>query len=293
MKWLFFTVLPLLAMFKVTLQGYFTKGKLKTVADSIKLNGFMFMFSALALIALTVRQIPSLETVIFALILSVITIAFQCLYVLAFKTGAVSLSTTISNFGLVIPIIFSTIFYQETINAYKIIGFVLFAVAIILMPSNKQDKEKSKLGIKTPKIWFVFIISAAIFSGVISTIHQVFSKSAISGEKAEFTALTYVFATILSFILFPIVKGKQPLYKNDKKTILGLVLIGIALGVYNLLAVIALTFIPAGEYFPTISGLSTLATVLAASITFKELPSIKQFIGIAAAIGAAIIVNIS
>ena len=79
MKWLFFTVLPLLAMFKVTLQGYFTKGKLKTVADSIKLNGFMFMFSALALIALTVRQIPSLETVIFALILSVITIAFQCL----------------------------------------------------------------------------------------------------------------------------------------------------------------------------------------------------------------------
>ena len=293
MKWLFFITLPLLAMIKVTLQSYFSKEKTKTVADSIKFNAFMFTFSALTLIILTVRQIPYSQTIIYALIMSIITVAYQTFYVLAFRSGPVSLSTTIVNFSLIFPVVFSAIFYQETITTYKIIGFILFSISICLMPSNKNKKEKSKLGIRTPKIWFILIIIAALFAGAINIFQQFFSKSAVANQSAEFTALTYVFSAILSFAIYPIIKGKQPIYKNNKKTILGLFLIGLALGIYNYLVILALTFIPATEYFPTVSGLSTLFTVIVTSITFKEFPSIKQIIGIAATIGAAIIVNIA
>ena len=80
-----------------------------------------------------------------------------------------------------------------------------------------NKKEKSKLGIRTPKIWFILIIIAALFAGAINVFQQFFSKSAVANQSAEFTALTYVFSAILSFAIYPIIKGKQPIYKNNKK----------------------------------------------------------------------------
>ena len=87
-------------------------------------------------------------------------------------------------------------------------------------------------------------------------------------------------------------KIKTPLYKSDVKTNVGLILIGLVLGVYNLLVVSALTFIPATVYFPTTSGLQILTAVIVTSITFKEIPSVKQLIGIAVTVAAVVIINI-
>lgn len=292
MQWLFFTILPLLSSFKVTAQGYFSKGKIKTVADSVKFNGFMFLYSAISLIILTVRQIPCVQTILFALLVSFLTISFQCFYVFAFRTGAVSLSTTIVNFGVALPILFSIIFLGESIDTFKIIGFVLIALALLLLPSS--DKNQNSKGIKTSKKWFVFIITATLCSGATSICQNVFASSAIAHQKEVFTAMIYVFASIFCFILLPIFKSKsqEPLYKSDLKINIGLILIGIALGLYNLLAVSALTFIPATQYFPTTSGLQILTAVIIASITFKERPSLKQILGIAVTIAAVVIINL-
>ena len=293
MKWLFFTLLPLLCAFKVTTQGYFSKDKIKTIADSIKFNGFMFLYSAIALILFTVRQLPSKETIVFALILSVATISFQCFYVLAFKTGAVSLSTTEVNFGILIPILFSIIFQGEKVSLLKILGFALITGAILLMPSSDKTKTNNS-GVKTTKKWFFFITIATICSGLISLLQNVFAKSNVADEAEVFTALSYVFSSVLCFTILPIFRiiSKQPLYKSDLKINLGLILIGLALGIYNLCAVLAQVIIPATEYFPTTSGLQILVSVIVSAITFKEVPSIKQRIGILLAILAAIVINL-
>ena len=293
MKWFFFILLPLLSAFKVTAQGYFSKGRIKTTADSIKFNGFMFMYSAIALILFTVRQLPSTQTIIYALIVSVVTICFQCFYVFAFKSGAVSLSTTIVNFGMVIPILFSILFQNEKINAFKIIGFILFVVAILLLPS-KDKAEKGQKGIKTTKKWFVFIIIATLCSGATGVFQNIFAKSSVADEAEVFTALIYVFASILCFAILPLFKSKsqEPLYKSDFKINLGLILIGLALGLGNLCAVLAQIIIPATEYFPTTSGLQILTAVIVTSITFKETPSVKQFIGILLTILAIVVINL-
>ena len=292
MQWLFFTILPLLSVFKITAQGYFSKGKINTIADTIKLNGFIFAYSAIALIILTVRQFPSSYTIIFALLVSILTISFQGFYVLAFKTGAVSLSTTIVNFGVTLPIIYSIIFLGEKVTTFMIIGFALIALSLILLPSG--DKKPDAKGIKTTKRWFLFVIAATICTGTINVCQNVFAESNFANEKEVFTALIYVFASILSFILLPLlkIKDKKPLYKSDLKTNVGLILIGLVLGVYNLLLVSALTFIPATVYFPTTSGLQILIAVIVSSITFNERPSLKQIFGIVVTIAAVVIINL-
>ena len=119
MKWLYFTILPIMSAFKVNAQGYFSKGKLKTTADSVKFNGFMFLFAAIALVVFTVRELPAYQTVLFALCGGAIAVSFQCFYVLSFKTGAVSLSATVANFSAVIPILFSVVVYDEKITLFK------------------------------------------------------------------------------------------------------------------------------------------------------------------------------
>ncbi len=293
MKWLFFTLLPLLATFKVTAQGYFSKDRIKTAADSIKFNGFMFLYSAIALIILTVRELPSTQTIIYALILSVLTVCFQCSYALSFKTGAVSLSATIVNFSIVIPILFTIIFQGEKIGFFKITGFILVVVAILLMPSNDTD-ESSKKGIRTSKKWFFFIIIATISTGLCSLVQNVFAKSQVSGEAEVFTALNYAFSSVLCFAILPILKSKtkEPLYKSDFKINVGLILIGLTLGIYNLCAVLAQAIIPATVYFPTICGLQILTAVIASSIMFKERPSLKQLFGIIATILAVVFINL-
>ena len=292
MQWLFFTILPLLSAFKVTAQGYFSKGKINSAADTVKLNGFIFLYSAISLTALTVRQLPSVYTILFALFVSILTISFQCFYVFAFKTGAVSLSTTIVNFGVTLPIIYSIIFLGEKVTTFKIIGFILITIALILLPSG--DKKPNAKGIKTTKRWFLFVIAATLCTGATNVCQNVFASSNFSNEKEVFTALIYAFASIFCFILLPIFKSKikTPLYKSDIKTNVGLILIGLVLGVYNLLVVSALTFIPATVYFPTTSGLQILTAVIVTSITFKEIPSVKQLIGIAVTVAAVVIINI-
>ena len=291
MKWAFFISLPLLSTFKVITQGFFSRGKIKTLADSIKFNGLMFLFAAVSLIIFNVRQLPSVETILYALALALLSLGFQTFYVLSFKTGAVSLSSTISAFSAVIPIIFSIIVYQETIGLFKYLGFALMAVAIVLMPSSKKDGDPKK-GIKTSKKWFLFITITAICSGVATIVQQVFSKSAVANEKDLFTAITFIFAFIFSLILLPIIKGKQPLFKIDKKVGIGVIFCGLALGFYNLLVVIALSLIPASEFLPTNTGLIILTTVSLSSLVFKEVPSIKQILGIILAIVAVVFINL-
>ena len=292
MKWLFFITPPLLSAIKVLSQSYFSRGKVKTLADSIKFNGIMFFFAALSLSIFTVRRLPSLETVLFALIGAILALGFQIFYVASFKSGAVSLSSTVSNFSSVIPIIFSLIVYKEPIGIFKYAGFALMAVAILLMPSSNKANSHAKKGIKTTKKWFIFITLTTLCGGFAAVLQQVFSKSAVANEKELFTAIIYVFSCIFSFSILPFVKGKEPLYKNDLKSGAGLIISGLALGFYNLLVVSALLFIPASEFFPTNTGLIILTTVVLSSITFKEIPSVKQIIGIICTIAATVVINL-
>ena len=159
------------------------------------------------------------------------------------------------------------------------------------MPSSKKDGDPKK-GIKTSKKWFLFITITAICSGVATIVQQVFSKSAVANEKDLFTAITFIFAFIFSLILLPIIKGKQPLFKIDKKVGIGVIFCGLALGFYNLLVVIALSLIPASEFLPTNTGLIILTTVSLSSLVFKEVPSIKQILGIILAIVAVVFINL-
>lgn len=301
MKWLFFFLLPALSATKVTVQGYFSKGKVKTTADLIKFNGFLFMFSAIALTIIacfSIKNIPSGQTIIFALVLSLLAISFQCFYVLSFKTGAVSLSTTVANFGIVLPIVFSTLFYNDKLTLFKIIGFVLIACTFILIPSSDKKTNSLKVNkrqLKTSKKWFIFIILATLSTGSASIFQNISAKTPVRNEVEVLTALTYIFATIFSFILLPIVKSKtsQPLYKSDIKVNIGLFIMGITLGLYNMFAIIAQSFIPATEFFPTTSGLNILFAVITTAITFKEIPSFKQFLAIILTIVAVVIINLS
>lgn len=286
MKWLYLALMPLCSAFKVTAQGYFSKDKLKTTADILKFNAFMSLFAAISLIIFTVRALPSFETVLYALAFGGLSVTFQLVYVNAFKTGPISLTSTICNFSIIISITFSIIAYNEPITPFKIIGFFLIILSFLLIPSTEKN------GAKTSFKWFFLSILAAVLSGTTNVIQIHFSHSAFSGEKECLNALSYIFSTIICFSIIPFIKGKQPLYKTDKKLGLALPFIGLALGLYNLFYVCAMEIVPASEFVPSLSALTILVSISMSCITLKEKLSIKQLFGVLTTIGAVIIVNL-
>lgn len=286
MKWFYLTIMPLLSAFKVTSQGYFSKGKLNSTADMLKFTGYMSLFSAISLIIFTVRELPSFETVIYALFLAISSVSYQSLYTKAFTLGPISLSSTIVSFSIAIPIIFSIVAYNEPITLFKIAGFILMIFSLILTPAKNSSKTKTSFK------WLLFCFLTLIASGIASVIQIVFSHSEFSSEKSILIATSYLISSVFCFIIIPFIKGKQPLYKTDKKLAIFLPLMGLALGLYYLFNLSALELFPASEILPSLSALCLLCTILISCLLLKERLSIKQIFGVLATVLSVVFLNL-
>ena len=286
MKWIFLTIMPLLSAFKVTSQGYFSKGKLNSTADMLKFTGYMSLFSALSLIIFTVRALPSFETVIYAFILAISSVSYQSLYSKAFTLGPISLSSTIVSFSIVISIIFSIIAYNEPVTIFKIIGFILMIFALLLTPAKKSSNTKTSFK------WLLFCFLTVLATGIFNIVQIIFSHSDFSSEKSSLIAMSYIFASVFCFIIIPFVKGNQPLYKTDKKLAIFLPLMGLSLGLYYLFNLSALELFPASEFLPSLSALCLLCTILISCILLKERLTIKQIFGVISTILSVVFLNL-
>lgn len=286
MKWFYLTIMPLLSAFKVTSQGYFSKGKLNSTADMLKFTGYMSLFSALSLIIFTVRALPSFETVIYAFILAISSVSYQSLYSKAFTLGPISLSSTIVSFSIVISIIFSIIAYDEPVTIFKIIGFILMIFALLLTPAKKSSNTKTSFK------WLLFCFLTVLATGIFNIVQIIFSHSDFSSEKSSLIAMSYIFASVFCFIIIPFVKGNQPLYKTDKKLAIFLPLMGLSLGLYYLFNLSALELFPASEFLPSLSALCLLCTILISCILLKERLTIKQIFGVISTILSVVFLNL-
>lgn len=286
MEIFYISVMPILSAIKLNGQGYFSKGKLNSVADAIKFTAFMFLFASLSLMILTVRALPSSITIMYALLLGALTAGYQIFAAISFRSGPVSLSSTIFNFANIIPITYVAIAFSEPISFLQIIGFIFVVASFILLPS------KSDSGVKTSKKWLILCIIAVLFSGFFTVVQKMFTVTPFAQEKSQLTAFFYLFASTLCFLLIPFFKKGQKLYKTDVKLASGLALIGLSLGLYNLCVVSGLEIMPASQFLPTVAGLCILANVISSCIIFKEKLSIKQIIGIFTTICAVVLINL-
>lgn len=283
-----FIAMPLLSTIKTVTQGRYSKKSINTFSDVLIYNTLVFIFSAIVLGVIFLRQIPPIEVFGFSLITAIFSILFQTFYTLALKSGPTTATIIINTFCLVITMFIGAIFYNEQWSIYNIIGFLFMSVAFYLIPARINDK---KANFK----WFIFTALSFLFGGLNMAAIYVFSKTNLASYKNEYTTLIFALAFVLSgiFTLFNVKVRKEPITikKSIELPIVALV-IGGAVGLYNLLNVIGYNYFPSYILLPVISGLIIVLVMIVNSILNREKPTLKMLIGVVFAVIAIVLLNI-
>ena len=283
-----FVIMPILSVLKITMQGKYSQKNVKTFSDVLIFNTISFLFSTIILAIIFLREIPPVEVWIYALISGFVFVFYQVFYTFAFKKGPISATAIIVSFYIVFVLLSGLIFYNETWNAFTIIGLCFMFIAFYLIPSKSNDK-------KANLIWLIFTILTFIFAGLSGSILFLFSKSTFSSWKTEYITLFFVFATLLSslFTLFNVKVRKDPItIKRSRELPIVSSIIGLALGIYYVLYVVIYQYYPSYIVSPIISGTTIALTMIVNSIINKEKPTLKMLIGVGFAVIAIVLLNI-
>lgn len=288
MEYVLLIISPLLISLKTLMQGNFTKKNNINVKQSFLFNALFSLVGAIILAILYLRNLPSLETIIFGLVLGLLTSLFQTIYLLAFKKGPISISGIIISLSILLPTLYGFIFLSEAVTISKISGIVLIIISLILLNISKENEKKIN------KIYLVLISAAFILSGSINILQSTFNTLKVSNERNVLLFIMYLSSFVFSLIFAFIIKPKEKLvYKINTVNVLSPIITGAILAIQNVLLMFLLTYFGATIYFPVSSALNIVFLTISTIILFKEKIKTTQIIGIVLAIISVIIINVT
>lgn len=284
--YLLLVVIPILATIKVLIQGMASKKGVNQLKDVLVFTGIMFLAISIFVTIVFFKYKPSLETIIFAVIAGILNVVFQVCYIQAFSIGPVSISGTIANFAMVLPLLYGFIWLNEAVTVFKVVGILFTCVAFILLTKKESGKTVSLK-------WYIYIFTAFFSVGIVSIVQSSFKTLESSYQRNEFLAINYLVAAISCFVLAYIVK-KDKKENNVKWTYKYLfpVILGVVLGIYQVISMYTLSIVDVSIYYPITSALALIFLFVVGVLVFKDKPTKSQIIGILIGIISVILVNL-
>ena len=277
--------LCLIATLKVTIQGFFAKKNVVSIADGIFFNGLIFLFSALLFLKFAFPF--NIPVFLFALAFGFLTVLFQLSYINAMSCGNVSITVMLVNFSMIIPIAVSVIFYNEKLTVLRFFGIALIALAFVLSTGDKKDNSYSKK-------WFILSIVASLMNGSLLVCQKLFGKSDWATANVSFVAYGYITATVISVLLCAILclNGNRITFKIRPSVFLYALSLGIILGLFQVINTKAIATIESGLLFPTYNGGSLIFSSISGVLILHDRLNKKQLLSIAVGTIAIIMMNI-
>ena len=286
MEYFLLILLPCLSALKVFVQGKTAQGDLKNVKDCFLFTGLTALVSAIFLSAVFLRSAPTEQELLFALAYALFSTCFQFFYILAFRYGSVSIASTVTSFAIVLPILYGVIVYRQPVNVFQYVAFGLMAASFILVQKRTKEKTEGKKG-----LWLLFTLLAFLFSGLTSTAQVVVSMT--EGCDGNVVVIfSYLFSAAICFICTAFVFGQKLTLRPKKSLFIGVPLIAISLGLYNLFSVFTLEKVPATIFYTVVPGTHLVLINLIGIFILKEKKTPVQYVGIALAVIAVILARL-
>ncbi len=304
MNLLFFTV-SLVSVIVLTAQGVLIKsfgdkrpGAEITYTFASAVCAFI-LFGIIAIVSKSRFDVQSLPySLLFALCYAGSTIT----YVLAVGCGSLALTTTIHSFALIIPTVLGFLVWNEPVNAFKIIGILLFAASLLLM-GEKAEKGEKLISTK----WIILMLVSFFcegFAPVAIKLHSIaLGEKTAAACNNVFMVIAYGIAFVGIFVAAVLREGKARIpcegarTKNfmldSLKIALPLASLGgICNGLYNLMnTVVANNNLNVSVFYPVISAGQLIFTCIVAVVFFKERLTAKQICAIVCGVVAIVLLN--
>ncbi len=283
MKYLLIPVLWILSTGKLVFQSGFSKYGKCTYGDSIFFNAVMFTTVALIFFPFLITNGAKMFTLLSGITMGFFSLLFQICYIIAFSKGKTSLTVTINNFSLLVPVIVSYFLFDEKFGVLKLTGTCLILISFMLTVSREKAVKEEKLLKHQWWQWLGYTMLVFLSNGILSVNQKIYSKLTTQLEIFEYVAVAYLFASLVSWFIFMIVNKKEIYYKERKlykKTVFLAVGAGVFLGLYQCMNTYAASVIDGIVLFPvTNCGISLILTLIG-KFFFKEKLSKMQYGGV-------------
>lgn len=212
------------------------------------------------------------KTLLFLILSGLATGASWLCYFKALQLGDVNKVVPIDKSSTILTMILAFIFLKEKITINMIIGMVGIGIGTYLMIQKKENTEKIVKG----KGWLIYAVLSAIFASLTS----ILGKIGIENIESNLgTAIRTIVVLIMAWVVVFVTKKQSNVSKIDKRSLLFLILSGIATGGSWLCYYKALQDGLASIVVP-IDKLSILVTIFFAYVFLKEKLSKKSLLGL-------------
>ena len=193
-------------------------------------------------------------------------------YFKALQLGDVNKVVPIDKSSTILTMILAFIFLNEKIAINMVIGMIGIAIGTYLMIQKKEKAEK----IVKRKAWLIYALLSALFASLTSILGKVGIENV---ESNLGTSIRTIVVLVMAWIIVFATKKQRDIKKIDKRSLIFLILSGVATGASWLCYYKALQDGLASIVVP-IDKLSILVTVLFAYIFLKEKLSKKSLLGL-------------
>ncbi len=220
---------------------------------------------------------------------------FVVTWLISVKQGAYMMLDVFTMLGLIVPLIGSSILFDESIRGSQWLGLAILLVAVLIMCSyNMRIKGKMSLSA------VVLLVICGVASGLTDFSQKLFVEQADGISAAVFNFYTYVFSAITLFICYIVMsvqtkaadkQGKHMI--QSIKPIFGYILVmSICLFLSSYFKTLAAEHIPSAQLYPLSQGAGLMLSSIMSVVLFHERLSKRAIFGLILAFGALLIINL-
>ena len=225
----------------------------------------------------------SIASVLFAAVLGFLFAITFVIYSKAISLAGTALATVSARLSVIIPVLFSIIFFDEKPNLLMLVGFGLALITLYLFYLSLKNHGP----VEGRKGKYIYLIALLVGIGFVDFSMKIFEHNFPASEKGIFVFTIFFTAFIYTAIYLFFNK-----IKFDKATFN----LGLVLGVPNVLAIhfllAALSELPAIIVFPIQNIGVIVITAVAAYLIWKEQINLYGKIALVVGIAAILFVKI-
>lgn len=245
---------------------------MKNKADYFLFSSLYFVLVVVALLAVYGFGSVSPQTYMIAIPFGVVFIASILLYMKAMETGSMSFSALVFSFGLLVPVLFGQLFWQENIRFLQILALGVLFISFYLAGGSKQEPI---LGFNVK--WLVLSLAAMLGNGALMTMAKAHQRMLPGKDVGEFLIVAFATAALVSLLLtaYRVRIAREQTVKPTAIPFLVLVFgAGLTTAFGNWTALSLAGKIPAVVLFPLMNGgIVFLSSILSVAVYKEKLTS--------------------
>ena len=233
--------------------------------------------------------VPSANLILVSLLSGVASAFFVLTWLIEVKKSAYMLVDIFLMLGVLVTLVLSKIFFNESIKITQWLGIAVLFIAVLLMCSYNSGL-KGKISLSS----ILILIFCGLSNGIADFSQKLFVKTLPDYSASVFNFYTYIFATVTLLIFYLAVKKKEKATAKSlpKNILIYISVMAVCLFLNSFFKTLAAEHLEAVLLYPLNQGSALALSAVMSAVVFKEKLNLKAIFGILTAFIGLLIINL-